>query len=532
MQLQGAIEQFKGVYTGLSLVKKITLFSLIGGVIAGLSLIMVLSGRPDYQVLFSGLSAEDSGAIIGQLKVKKIPFQISSNGSAILIPKDIVHETRMEFASQGLPQGGGVGFEIFDNSKLGMTEFVQNVNYQRAIQGELSRTINRFEEVESSRVHIVMPPKSLFVENEEAARASVVIKFRPRKTLTPDQIQGIVHLISSSVSGLKPENVTIVDSLGNRIASHKEKNDIDKARTDQLAYQEKVEQTLENRVKTMLENALGPNKAIVRLSSNMDFKKQEKTEERFYPDNKVVRSEQISNESSAKPEKVPMGVPGSNTAMAEKLQQGAEPSSATVGFQKQHSTTNYEIGKMTSHTVEPIGRITGISVAVLVDGAYKTVKGEDGKPKVEYIPRSPEEISKIKSIVMRAVNYTASRGDEVEVVNIPFENSELAEVQTGEVNNGWVSKLMQYSAYIKYAFSGAFMLLTFIFVIRPLIQWLTAEASSDAQLLGQLPRTVNEIEREYGQSTKALPISNQLSQLAMADNQAFVEVLREWMKQG
>ena len=291
MQLQGAIEQLKVIYTGLNTVKKITLFSLIGGVVAGLILIMVLSGRPDYQVLFSGLSAEDSGAIIGQLKVKKIPYQISSNGGAILVPKEIVYETRMEFASQGLPQGGGVGFEIFDNSKLGMTEFVQNVNYQRAIQGEISRTINRFEEVESSRVHIVMPPKSLFVENEEAARASVVIKFRSRKTLNADQIQGIVHLISSSVSGLKPENITIVDSLGNQISSHKEKNDIDKARTDQLAYQEKVERSLENKVKTMLEDALGPNKAIVRLSSNVDFKKQEKTEERFYPDNKVVRSE-------------------------------------------------------------------------------------------------------------------------------------------------------------------------------------------------------------------------------------------------
>jgi len=322
-----------------------------------------------------------------------------------------------------------------------------------------------------------------------------------------------------------------VDSLGNQINSHKEKNDIDKARTDQLAYQEKVERSLENKVKTMLEDALGPNKAIVRLSSNVDFKKQEKTEERFYPDNKVVRSEQISNESSTKPEKTAMGVPGSNAAMTDKLQQGADAAAANTVFQKQNSTANYEIGKMTSHTIEPIGRITSLSVAVLVDGSYKAVTGEDGKSKVEYVPRSPEEIAKIKSIVMRAVNYTPSRGDEVEVVNIPFENPDLAEIRTGEGSNIWVSRLMQYSTYIKYAFSGAFMLLTFIFVIRPLIQWLTAEASNDAQLLGQLPKTVTELESEYGQLPEALPISNQLSQLAMADNQAFVEVLREWMKQ-
>ncbi len=529
MQLQGALEQFKAVYAGLNPVKKITLFLLIGGVIAGFALIVVLSGRPDYQTLFSGLSAEDSGAMITQLKAKKIPYRISSNGGAILIPKEIVYETRMELASQGLPQGGGVGFEIFDNSKLGMTEFVQNVNYQRAIQGELSRTINRFEEIESSRVHLVMPPKSLFVENEEPARASVVIKLRSTKTLNADQIQGIVHLISASVSGLKPENVTIVDSFGNQIGGQKSKNDFDSVRTDQMAYQEKVERTLENRVKTMLEKALGPNKAIVRLSSNMDFKKQERTEERYYPDNKVVRSEQISNESSVKPEKKAMGVPGTTAAATDKLQQGSDGSAE---FQKKHQTANYEIGKTTSHTIEPIGQISSISVAVLVDGSYKTVTGEDGKPKVEYLPRTPEEITKIKTIVMRAVNYTASRGDEVEVVNMPFENSELAEDKAGVENNGWVSRLMQYSVYIKYVFSVVFMLLTFIFVIRPIIQWLTAGPPKDAQLIGSLPRTVSEIERGgYGKTPAPLQINNQLSQLAMTDNQAFVEVLREWMKQ-
>jgi len=529
MQLQGAIEQFKDVYAGLNPVKKLTLFLVIGGVIAGLSLIVILSGRPDYQILFSGLSAEDSGAMITQLKAKKIPYRISSDGGAILIPKEIVYETRMELASQGLPQGGGVGFEIFDNSKLGMTEFVQNVNYQRAVQGELSRTINRFEEIESSRVHLVMPPKSLFVENEEPARASVVIKLRPGKTLNADQIQGIVHLISSSVSGLKPENVTIVDSFGNQIGGQKPKNDFDSARNEQMAYQEKVERTLEHRVKTMLEKALGPNKAIVRLSSKMDFKKQETTEERYYPENKVVRSEQISKESSVKPEKTPMGVPGTTAASADKLQQGSD---AGAGFQKQHQTANYEIGKTTSHTIEPVGQITSISVAVLVDGSYKTVTGADKKPKVEYQPRTPEEIAKIKSIVMRAVDYTASRGDEIEVVDIPFANSELAEGQMVEGDKGWVSRLMQYSVYIKYVFSVFFILLIFVFVIRPLIQWLTAEPPKNAQLIGRLPRTVSEIERGgYDKTPAPLHISNQLSQLAVADNQAFVEVLREWMKQ-
>ncbi len=550
MQLKSAFTQLKTIYGGLSLVRKITLFSVIAGVLGGFALILFLSGRPDYQVLFSGLSAEDSGAVIAQLKAKKIPYQVSSNGGAILVPKEKVYETRMELATQGLPQGGGVGFEIFDHSKLGMTEFVQNVNYLRALQGELTRTIDCFDEIESSRVHLVIPPKTLFVEDEEPPRASVVIKFKPGKMLTEDQIQGVIHLISSSIAGLKPENVTLVDTYGNQIGQRKEKNSYEKARADQLAYQETVERNLERRVKSMLENALGPDKAIVRLSTSMDFKKQEKTEERYYPDDKVARSEQILKESTINMNKPPVGVPGSNAAMAANTQQAASGAAGNVAgaanattaappvpvSTKQSQTTNFEIGKVTSHTIEPIGQISRLSVAVLVDGTYKTVKDKNGKITQEYVPRTPEEIDKIKNIVMRAVNYSTTRGDAVEVANIPFENPALKEARNKVQSNGWLSSLMQYSVYLKYLFSGIFMVLTFIFVIRPLIQWLTTDPVRETDLLGSLPRTVNELEKEYGgaevqTASKPLSLADQLSQLALADNQVFVEVLREWMKQ-
>ena len=551
MQLKSAFTQLQTIYSGLSLSRKIALFSVVAGVLGGFALILFLSGRPDYQVLFSGLSAEDSGAVIAQLKAKKIPYQVSSNGGAILVPKEKVYETRMELATAGLPQGGGVGFEIFDHSKLGMTEFVQNVNYLRALQGELTRTIDCFEEIESSRVHLVIPPKTLFVEDEEPARASVVIKFKPGKTLTSDQIQGIIHLISSSIAGLKPENVTLVDTYGNQIGEKKEKTEFERIRADQLAYQETVERNLERRVKTMLENALGPDKAIVRLSTSMDFKKQEKTEERFYPDDKVVRSEQLLNESTTNLNRTSAGIPGSNAAMAANNQQaqaagaaanvaGASNTTATASTipvnQKKNQTVNYEIGKVTSHTIEPIGQISRLSVAVLVNGTYKTVTDKNGKTSQQYVPRSPEEIDKIKNIVMRAVNYSSARGDAIEVANIPFENPGLMDAGNKSPGGGWISTLMQYSVYLKYLFSGIFMVLTFIFVIRPMIQWLTTDAPRNMDLLGSFPRTVNELEKEYGtgegeSASMSLPLADQLSQLALADNQAFIEVLREWMKQ-
>ena len=180
--------------------KMITLFGLAAGTIAGFVFLIIWTGRADYQILYANLAQEDAGAIVAKLKEKQIEYQIASNGRSILIPGSRLYETRMELASEGLPRGSGVGFEIFDNTKLGMTEFVQNVNYQRALQGELARTINQFSEVESSRVHIVMVTESLFMEKEKPATASVVVKLRPGRWLGKDQVQGIVHLVSSSVS--------------------------------------------------------------------------------------------------------------------------------------------------------------------------------------------------------------------------------------------------------------------------------------------------------------------------------------------
>ncbi|MBW1701924.1 MAG: flagellar M-ring protein FliF, partial [Deltaproteobacteria bacterium] len=352
--------QFKTLLKNLTPGKKVALLALVVGTLIGFALLMTWAGRPDFQLLYSNLPPEDAGAILAKLKDQKIPYQISSNGSSVLIPSEQVYEVRLELASQGLPQGSGVGFEIFDNTKLGMTEFVQNVNYQRACQGELSRTINVFAEVESSRVHIVMPSKSLFIEEEEPAKASVVLKLRPGRRLSKDQVQGIVHLVSASISGLNPENVTIVDNYGKMLAGFKKISTIGQVSSDQFEFQEKMGLSLEKKAKTMLETALGPGKAIVRVSCCLDFMRHEKTEERYQPDNKVVRSEQLLSEASNRTEKVPIGIPGATSNMSEGNTKSAIAGS-NPGFNKQDRTVNYEIGKVTSHTVEPVGKLNRLS---------------------------------------------------------------------------------------------------------------------------------------------------------------------------
>jgi len=317
MPIREIVSQFNNLFKSLSIGKRIALLILAVGFMAGFVFLMNWAGNPEFHPLYTNLDANDAGVILNQLKDQKIPYRLSANGSTILIPREKIYEIRMELASEGLPQGGSIGFELFDNTKLGMTEFAQNVNYQRALQGELVRTINGFEEVDSCRVHIVMPEKSLFLKDEEAASASVVVKLRHGKWLTQQQVQGIVHLVSSSVSRMGPENVTVVDSNGRLLTGSKDSTGIATLSSDQLDYQAKVEHKLENRVLTMLEKALGANRAIVRVSCDLNFKQYEMTEERFFPENQVIRSEQMFNETAREADPIPQGIPGIQSNLPE-----------------------------------------------------------------------------------------------------------------------------------------------------------------------------------------------------------------------
>ena len=446
--LRQIFSQLKTTFLNLSRGKQITLVTLILGSLASFIFLISWSGKSEFYPLYSKLDAEDASIILTKLRERKIDYQIASNGSTILIPQEQIYETRMDLASEGLPRGSGIGFEIFNNTKLGMTEFAQNVNYQRALQGELSRTINRIGEIEDSRVHIVMPEKSLFVEDQEPATASVVLELRPGKWLNQNQINGIVHLLSSSVPRLNPEQVTIVDQNGKLLAGDQIDSTFGGLSSDQLEHQARVERDLENRVKTMLEAALGEDKAIVRLSCSFDFKSQEKTEELYLPENQVIRSEQALNESSNAPELAPQGVPGirSNIPGDITANEANQENARTSTFKKNDRTVNYEIGKIVSHIVEPVGELTRVSIAVLVDGSYQRTELEDGKVDWAYVPRTDEEMQKLENIVKRAVNFKEDRGDKVEIVNIPFESNKLALTNGTEEVGNWIDLLKKISA--------------------------------------------------------------------------------------
>jgi flagellar M-ring protein FliF len=437
-------------------------------------------------------------------------------------------------AAQGLPRGNSVGFEVFDNTKLGMTEFVQNINYQRALQGELSRTINGLAEVESSRVHIVMSPRSLFIEQEEPATASVILKLNHGRYLSNPQIQGIVHLVSSSVPRLLPDHVTVVDQNGKLLAGQEDQLSATKLSVDHLELQQRKERLLEKRVLTMLEQVVGKGNAIVRVACTLDFVQQEMTEEKYYPDNQVVRSEQLSQEQTSRADAGPMGVPG----MASNINpSGASEvkTSSPSSFKRQDNTRNYEIGKRVSRQIMPVGMLENLSVAVIVDGKYETVTaGEDDKQetKTTYLPRSAEEMQQLENIVKRAVNFDAARGDKVEVENIAFNTESLETMPETTGMSGILQQVRPFLGYLKYIAAAIFVLFTFMFVIKPLMRWLTDTSWEDVDLLEQLPRTVAEIENQYrGQEAQETPLMNQVAQ-HMTNNQADSTMLmQKWLKE-
>lgn len=523
-------QQLKLAFRGLSTGKLVAMAIMVGGTIAALAFLMTWSEKGELHPLYTSLAPEDAAEIVTQLKEKQIPYQLTLDGTGVRIPYDKIYETRLELAAQGLPRGSGIGFEVFDDTKLGMTEFVQNVNYQRALQGELSRTINTLLEVESSRVHIVMPARSLFIEEEEPATASVILKLRRGKHLSKEQIQGIVHLISSSVSRLDPEDVTIVDNSGKMLAGFKEKSTVNQITSNQLAFQEKKERLLENRVRTMLESVLGQDKAIVRVSCLLNFTQQEKTEELYLPDNTVIRSEQASSAVSNDAADAVAGIPGLQANVVPK-NTGTDAAGGARNSQKQQYTKNYEVGKRVNRQIMPVGSIQRLSVAVVVDGTYQTPEeGAEGEPS-QYVPRTAEEMAKLNNIVKSAVDYDADRGDKIEVVNIPFEVEMTADTVTQPESASWLELVKTHQILIKYTAAALFFLLSFLMIIKPLARWLTSTPIEEIQMLEQLPQTIKELERRYAEAEKENSYTRQIENLINENRAGSTQLMKAWLKE-
>jgi flagellar M-ring protein FliF len=434
--------------------------------IAGFALMFTLANRVNYQVLFNNLSPGDAGAVVSKLKERNIPYQVEANGTMIMVPAGEVYELRLALASDGLPRGGNVGFEIFDQTDFRTTKFVQELNYRRALQGELARTINEFKEVNSSRVFIVLSKESLFIEESNPASASIQLDLG--SSLLPTKLTAIVHLVASAVEGLEPGNVTVVDTKGRVI--FKGGGDRDDTygllNNAQLDYKGNVENEIRRNIQSMLEGIVGPGKAIVRVYADIDFDRITLNEEEYDPAAPVVRSTKEVVESSESSE-------GGGESAEELInkRRGVIPPSA--GSQEKRTkrdvTTNYEINKISRTIFKPAGKIKLLSVAAVIDGSYKVEKLTDGSIKRTYIPRTNQELKTFEDIVKKAMGYSEDREDQVSVSSIPFSGVISLE---GEVERGGekfdILKLV--GSHRKTIINLVLAALVFFFIVRPLLK--------------------------------------------------------------
>ncbi|MCL4493002.1 MAG: flagellar M-ring protein FliF [Nitrospirae bacterium] len=489
--------------------KKIALVSIMALSIALMAGIMLWSNRVDYQVLYSNLTQEDAGQVITKLKELKVPYNVE--GNTIYVPGSKVYELRLELAAQGIPQGGGVGFEIFDKTQIGVTEFVQRLNYIRALQGELARTIRQLSEVDQARVHIAIPERTIFTEKEEKPTASVVLKLKPGRVLNQGQIGGIVHLVSSSVEGLPPQNVAIIDNMGNLLSKPSAGDMIADAK--QLEYQKSVDKDYESKLQSMLEGIVGRGKALVRVATKIDFTQVERTEEKFDPDTTAVRSEQRTQEKSAG--SVSGGIPG--VLSNQPGQQPAAASGSPSSSQKQSENINYEVSRSVSKILQPRGEVKNISVAVLVDGTYKKAKD-----KKVYSPRSEEELKKYEEIVKASVGFNKERGDQVIVQNMPFETA----VEDIPEKTDYLKII---TSLLKYIVPIIAVVLLILFVIKPVIEALKAPVEISPRPAAELLRTAHELPEQ--ETTPEEIMKDQMMDVVKKDPRRAATILREWLSE-
>ncbi|AKL11433.1 TPA: flagellar basal body M-ring protein FliF [Kluyvera intermedia] len=415
---------------------KIPLMVAAAAAVAIVVAMVLWAKSPDYRTLYSNLSDQDGGAIVTQLTQMNIPYRFSENGGALEVPADKVHELRLRLAQQGLPKGGAVGFELLDQEKFGISQFSEQVNYQRALEGELARTIETLGPVKTARVHLAMPKPSLFVREQKSPSASITVNLAPGRAMDDGQITAIVHLVSSAVAGLPPGNVTVVDQSGRLLTqSNTAGRDLNDA---QLKYASDVESRVQRRIESILAPIVGNGNVHAQVTAQIDFANKEQTEEQYQPNGDasqaVLRSRQ-TNESEQIGGSYPGGVPGAlsnqpapanaapittpqaNQQNGQQNQTGQQTASSAANSAVPRNTTrnetaNYEVDRTIRHTKMNVGDIERLSVAVVVN--YRTLA--DGKTEA----LTADQLKQIEDLTREAMGYTEKRGDTLNVVNSPF----------------------------------------------------------------------------------------------------------------
>lgn len=544
--LNDAVGKVLGFWGQSSRTQRLFVVGLTAVVILGFFGFLFWINQPNYKTLYTNLSPEDANRVVGILQAEKVGYELIDNGTTITVPATKVYDLRIKIAGEGSLKGTGIGFEIFDEIKVGQTDFVQRINYQRALQGELARTISEFPNVESARVHLVVPQRSLFIEEQQKPSASVVLKLKDNtKKMDTKEVQGVVNMMTMSIEGLDKSRVSITDSTGKSLYFPDEDSLAGISNT-QRENRLKVEQSFERRIDELLTPVLGPGKMIAKVNAELDYSQRTIRRELYDPEKSVIRSEQRSEETNRGRANLESGSPDANFRG-----DGLNGSATTQEGSRETRTTNYEINKEEHNIISPVGEVSRMTVAVVVDGNYE--KNESGD--YIFVPRKQEELDRIRLLVSNAVGYDRARGDTIEVSCIPFGEAELPrEINAAELVAQYAERLGKplLNALLAFLFLMLVVRPVVLALIRPkvesgeIIEGLEGLPSADEQLALyeaqeeaarqasleaiRANETQNMLDEEDLSTLHIEDIKSHTLQLAEHNIEQSIAILRGWMK--
>ena len=424
----------------------------------------------DYRVLLSNYSDRDGGAIVAALSSMAVPYKFSEDGGTILVPSGQVYDARLKLAAQGLPRGGNIGFELMENQKMGTSQFIEQVNYQRAQEGELARTINSIGSVASSRVHLAIPKPSVFVREKQYPTASVMVNLQSGRTLDMGQVNAIVHLVSSSVPELPAKNVTVVDQNGSLLSGKtSDGNDPNKLDPTQLKYVRDIQDNLIRRIESILTPLLGEGNVKAQVAAEVNFAMVEKATETYSPNSNpeknTIRSQKSNESTSSDP--VKGGIPGAASNQAGATPAAGAGTTAPAGAAtnaKRENIVNYEVDKVVSYTKEPVGGIKRLAVAVVVN--LKSSVDEEGKTTQK--PLTDDEKAQVTALIKEAVGFSQDRGDTINLTNSEFKQAEKVEIPEDPIWKPYANLATAKTA-IQYIITAVVLFLLYSKVLKPLM---------------------------------------------------------------
>ena len=491
-----SVQNFADFFKSLDMTRRVGMIGVAGLVMALMAGIVIYASKTDYKVLYTDLTKDDSATIARMLEEGKISYQVKDDGKTIQVPEDMVEIWRLEIAKKGVNFTGTVGYEVFDKQSFGTTSFVQKINKQRALEGELVKTIMHIKGVARARIHLSIPESSPFVSERKPPTGSVVLDVERGVVMTNDEVKGIQSLVSSSVDGMRSHNVVVIDSRGKKLSE----NDGDQMSTEtanRIALETRLNSQYEKKVEEILSRVIGEGKVIAKVALKMDFTEKIETQTSYDNENAALVSEVRNEQKMVGVRPSPQGIPGARSNLPGEAPQPGIPETRN-DVDKSLVTRNMAVPTTVTKSKKPTAEISSMSVAVMVDGKKIPVLAKDGTPMVnddgvnvtKYQAWTEEELQNFQQIVASSLGINLTRGDKLVIKNMEFAKEDLAEMEAimrARENRELMKNIT------KYLMIGAIISLFFFMVVRPFIQWLTENSVESIEDF--LPKTIEELEK-------------------------------------